>query len=956
MSADENDVVDLEDNASNDISEKIKVEPQECNPPTVGKRATMWPLVVSLKESVDHLTELTLLDPDDKDDVTDICSELKKIKELTDKLSVVSGNQKGKNDGKAADAHKYQYVAKIQGLRQQHFKDMRNMLQNALGLGSVKFSPTVRNSPFVEINFTNEELMDKGLKVIRNKPLGLTLCVVETRKVQKDRLPPESILEAVDSEFDPIVKFKESLLRSRELTEEEHDRMVEWKDKFTRHVLSKMCEKLDPDVHIIVKDRTEGYFFKLEKIRSTVSLSSESERYQTYSGVNPETGKLELGYWSLGSDVPSRIPRSSSIRTVLKVLANFMESSGRPFFDLRVRKGYWDSVMIRSNHVGECMVVLIVHSEGSAEGAGGCESLKPLLKDLFESGDGKECAVKSIHMKTITEVEPNTAEGRRQGKAGAWHHVYGDDYLQEEVAGLRVRLYRNTFFWGDGGCTPQLCETIVDELGLAPGTGVLQMGVATGLVCMYLAKRCKAVVGLDRVQSMLPLARGNVELNGLGNVELMQGGANTSVASLRTHFKDCDDVYAVITETSSNARSKEEILGLRKSAWIKKVAYLIISYKDVTSSLRLMCSKTVDTSEPFVVVKVIPFDVASTNVRPDILLFLERAQALEGHTEKRVPKGVSKVVAVKNKPAQSSGPPAKKFKMNPGSQAMGQRPRSLLQGRKFGPTPLVPQNRGFMGRGFGQNQQHNFGHGHHQQQQQPPPSMFPWSQGGNMRNQMQFDNRAADSFRAAEEEALAERVRQQKEAQQLQQLQEALLQAQRRQLVESLMPVTPPVNNNIEEVVLSAIKKTGLLERMYALSETPMRAQADVPVGRSDTTDNWSRFNEPSSDRWTSNYSQRNTDDQTSFNENVSSYQGRTVSGYQDRDVSGYEDRDVTGFQTRDNSGYKDQDQDSYGFQNRSSSGLQNKDVAGDYNSSSGGNNYYGSSSSYGGSRYSSQK
>ncbi|KAJ8891603.1 hypothetical protein PR048_004131, partial [Dryococelus australis] len=93
---------------------------------------------------------------------------------------------------------------------------------------------------------------------------------------------------------------------------------LKWKEKFIQHVLSKMCDKLDPDVTTVVKDRTEGYFFKLQDIRSTVLLSTESERYQTYSGVNPDTGKVEMGYWGLGSDVPSRIPRSACIRNVLK--------------------------------------------------------------------------------------------------------------------------------------------------------------------------------------------------------------------------------------------------------------------------------------------------------------------------------------------------------------------------------------------------------------------------------------------------------------------------------------------------------------------------------------------------------------------------------------------------------------------------------------------------------------
>ncbi|XP_063234243.1 uncharacterized protein LOC134537585 [Bacillus rossius redtenbacheri] len=839
-----------------------------------GKKALLRPVVISLKAIVDQLMEMTDPDLDAEQKDANVCTKARKIKQLADDLiSLALRKTQTKSPAE------YQYVTKVQGLRPQHFKDMRNLLQNVVGLGMVKISTGARNSPFVDINFLSKECMEKGLEIIRDKPLGLSLSVIETKMVDKSRLPPECVLSPLDKDLDTTTMLKESLLRTRELTEEECRRLVEWKDKFVRHSLAKMCESMDPDIHTIVKDRTEGYFYKLEKIRATIPPETASERYQTYSGVNPETGKLEMGYWVLGSDVPSRYPRSPCIKRTLKVFTEFMESSGKPLYDLRVRKGYWHSIMFRSNHVDECMVVLLLRTGNNADTEKDLEALKPQLKELVETGPGKDCGVKSIHVKTISE----------SGRSGSCHLVHGEEHLDDEVAGVKLRLYLASLFWTDCGSTELVCSALAGELGLGPGTGVLQLGVATALICMYLAQRCKVVCALDRMQTVIPLAKENVERNGLKNVVLVQGSPATTLTSLRTHFKECESVHAVVLETSSNSRNKEEILSLRKSLWIKKVAYMIISYKDVTTSLRLLCSKNTDTSEPFVIVKVIPFDVTSTSFRPDVLLMLERPSVLEGLTEKRVP--ATKPVSRPDVARPKAGLLAKRPRLSNEMSPSGLRPRALLSGPSVRPPlmrePLLPSSRGYMDRGFGPNPERNIGYG-----SQRGPSM-DWSQGGNVRRTLlPFDNESA-RIRAAEEEEevlLLERSRQ-KESQ-LQQLQDVVMQAQRRRVADGLLP-TPqvaPVISNIEEVVLTAIKKTGLLEKVAALTEAPRSSRVDLECTRRDP-DDWSRYKEAeSSDRWPSSYHQRGADARTSINE--SRYESQDSLGYRDRGSYGYSNRD----------------------------------------------------------------
>lgn len=94
--------------------------------------------------------------------------------------------------------------------------------------------------------------------------------------------------------------------------------------------------------------------------------------------------------------------------------------------------------------------------------------------------------------------------------------VYGRAFVEEDVAGLRIRLGALDPFPAFPRAGIRGWETVLDVLAPAEGDAVVDLGAGIGARTLLLARRAGWALGIDRSEALVRRARDNAAINGVG--------------------------------------------------------------------------------------------------------------------------------------------------------------------------------------------------------------------------------------------------------------------------------------------------------------------------------------------------------------------------------------------------------------------------------------------------------
>jgi 23S rRNA (uracil1939-C5)-methyltransferase len=118
--------------------------------------------------------------------------------------------------------------------------------------------------------------------------------------------------------------------------------------------------------------------------------------------------------------------------------------------------------------------------------------------------------------------------GGTDGPTGA----LGDEYLEEEVCGLRFRLSHAAFFQTNTEMAERLYAIATEMAGLSGSERVYDLFCGIGTLSLVMARDAGEVWGVEIVPEAIEDAERNAELNGIGNVRFRAGDARTSIRPL----------------------------------------------------------------------------------------------------------------------------------------------------------------------------------------------------------------------------------------------------------------------------------------------------------------------------------------------------------------------------------------------------------------------------------------
>ncbi|XP_063233099.1 uncharacterized protein LOC134536932 [Bacillus rossius redtenbacheri] len=429
---------------------------------------------------------------------------------------------------------------------------------------------------------------------------------------------------------------------------------------FAKTVLHDLCGKLNEDFAALMKNNTHGCFFSAQNLRFTPADTSPSECFSSSFRINEETGRLEL---------VSPAPRNLHMLEVFEVIKEFLESSGRPCYNPEANEGFWKTVSVRSNFAGQCMVIMNVHVDNISEAEDVCNELKPQLYILFGNG------VVSIH--TLATNADNSEH---------WGPVIGEEFLEEEVGGLWVHIGKTSMLSSFHGI-PTLCETVAEMLDLNKETAVITMGTTT-FITMFIAKRCSVVYCVQASALALPSVFDvNPTLNGIDNVVHVDEPSEPAVPASGDTAKQFTAVCSVVLDTWSGLKDLQrkkyllEVKRLSQLSCIKKLLYVCM-FPDITHlTLKMLCKRSKENTDPFVMVKVVFVDVEPNSHQANIIILMVRASELKSSTWLQTPNCESAVS--KKRPLLSI--PITKRKQDDSLDSLSK------QKRGFGSVPQMKQ-------------------------------------------------------------------------------------------------------------------------------------------------------------------------------------------------------------------------------------------------------------------------
>src|SRR4029078_5066925 len=120
--------------------------------------------------------------------------------------------------------------------------------------------------------------------------------------------------------------------------------------------------------------------------------------------------------------------------------------------------------------------------------------------------------------------------------------LWGEEWIEEEILGLRFRVRPNAFFQTNTAMCERLYSLAIEYAGLSGDETGDELYCATGTIGLAMAREALTVWGVDSSEESIACAVENGQLNGLPNAAFFAGGAGADVEELRDRAGDPDVV------------------------------------------------------------------------------------------------------------------------------------------------------------------------------------------------------------------------------------------------------------------------------------------------------------------------------------------------------------------------------------------------------------------------------
>ncbi|CAK9820593.1 tRNA (uracil-5-)-methyltransferase homolog A, partial [Anthophora plagiata] len=267
----------------------------------------------------------------------------------------------------------------------------------------------------------------------------------------------------------------------------------------------------------------------------------------------------------------------------------------------------WLWLVVRCNSMDELMLF--------ATGKNISRSTMNRLKQVYESGPGKNCNVKSLYCKSIDKYENSVVTNTT--------FLVGSEALDEIVGGLKVQLAPKTNFWSNTAGAENVANAVMDLLAPTPKTTVIEIGCGIGLIGLMMASKCQQVIGVDS-PSEVEEAEMTCELNNIKNASFIMGSPAEVTSKIITAVKN-RKTCAIINANTSFGRATEVMTCLRKIPSLKRIVMITtLTKQSVRAILELARPGDNNHGSPFIPIMACVVDTLPIGPHFEAVILMQR--------------------------------------------------------------------------------------------------------------------------------------------------------------------------------------------------------------------------------------------------------------------------------------------------------------------------------------------
>ena len=377
-----------------------------------------------------------------------------------------------------------------------------------------------------------------------------------------------------------------------------YEKQLEYKDKMLEEVLTKISgidlenvqvgKIIGSDEKVNYRNKTAEPFFKKDGIIQTGFYSRKSH--------NVFLAKENL--------LKSEIAKMIIDKFLQKV--NSFSGTKKEFkvFNEINNTGFLKQIMVRNNEKNEVMIIVIVNKNSQ---------YNQLSKVLEEMYDENEC-IKSVYISVKTE-QNNVILGKNI-------HLFGSQYLEEEMEGLKFKIYPNSFFQINKKQALKLYDTAIEFLneeknnknnGKIYEKTVIDAFSGTGTIAMMLSKNIKKVIGIESVESSTLAAKLTSYENSIQNVEFVNGKVEKELPKILKR----ENIGAIVFDPPRRGIEEIALKSVIKNK-IEKIIYISCNPATFARDVKIL------TENGYVLKKIMPVDMFPQTGHIEVVGLLEK--------------------------------------------------------------------------------------------------------------------------------------------------------------------------------------------------------------------------------------------------------------------------------------------------------------------------------------------
>lgn len=377
-----------------------------------------------------------------------------------------------------------------------------------------------------------------------------------------------------------------------------YEKQLEYKDKMLEEVLTKISgidlenvqvgKIIGSDEKVNYRNKTAEPFFKKDGIIQTGFYSRKSH--------NVFLAKENL--------LKSEIAKMIIDKFLQKV--NSFSGTKKEFkvFNEINNTGFLKQIMVRNNEKNEVMIIVIVNKNSQ---------YNQLSKVLEEMYDENEC-IKSVYISVKTD-QNNVILGKNI-------HLFGSQYLEEEMEGLKFKIYPNSFFQINKKQALKLYDTAIEFLneeknnknnGKIYEKTVIDAFSGTGTIAMMLSKNIKKVIGIESVESSTLAAKLTSYENSIQNVEFVNGKVEKELPKILKR----ENIGAIVFDPPRRGIEEIALKSVIKNK-IEKIIYISCNPATFARDVKIL------TENGYVLKKIMPVDMFPQTGHIEVVGLLEK--------------------------------------------------------------------------------------------------------------------------------------------------------------------------------------------------------------------------------------------------------------------------------------------------------------------------------------------